>query len=59
MKCTKCQAPMLLASSSRGFQTYRCARGCADSYQFTYNDESPKENKNVRTNVPDLQIALV
>ena len=51
---------MVLASFSRGFQTYRCARGCADSYQYTYN-EKPEEvdAKPRRTDVPDLQMSLV
>ena len=50
MKCTKCQSPMKLASSSRGFQTYCCVRGCSDSYQFTYDDKpQSQEVSNAKT----------
>ena len=28
MTCLFCQAPMILATESRGYQTYRCKRGC-------------------------------
>ena len=30
MTCLFCQAPMVLATESRGFRTYRCKRGCSD-----------------------------
>ena len=28
MTCLFCHAPMILATESRGYQTYRCKRGC-------------------------------
>lgn len=28
MTCLFCQAPMILATESRGYKTYRCKRGC-------------------------------
>ena len=30
MRCQYCHAPMVLATESRGFRTYRCKRGCTD-----------------------------
>ena len=58
IKCDKCQAPMVLASFSRGFQTYRCARGCADSYHFTYEDKP--EGKHAKSKpMPDMQMSIV
>lgn len=28
MTCIFCHAPMILATESRGYKTYRCKRGC-------------------------------
>lgn len=33
MRCFFCNAPLVLATESRGLKTYRCSRGC-DDYQY-------------------------
>jgi hypothetical protein len=47
---------MIRASSSRGFQTYRCARGCADSYEFTYESYPLQEVKHEVNRTKDLSV---
>lgn len=45
MFCEKCGSLMVVATNSRGIQTYKCEKGCNDCYTFVYTDTTPPTEK--------------
>lgn len=43
--CEDCGSPMVLATESRGYQTYRCKRGCS-CYKFVEIPVAPTAKPN-------------